>query len=143
MSSNFKSNLYFLHIYTNILALLKLINGIKMSYYKWSELTDSWSETSEYWIIDKIIGPIGAGGGPDEWFGNFQKLTKDEKKKVIRIIIYRNKIKFQQSKEIKEDEYTVTIDDVKNLVEDFLEQKKQVKIKITDVSMNDDESTWG
>ena len=114
-----------------------------MSYFLWSELDQDWDKTEEYWIIDRIIGPAGDGGDAGDWFRNYQKLSKKEKRKVIRLIMYRNGIKFEQTKEIKIDEYKVTVQDIKELVEDFLEQKKRIQIKISDVTMNDDNSMWG
>jgi len=114
-----------------------------MSYFLWNELADEWQLTEEYWIIDRIIGAGGAGGDAGDWYKNYQKLDKKDKRKVIRLIMYRNGIKFEQSREIKIDEYKVTVQDIKELVEDFLEQKRKIQIKVSDVTMDNDNSTWG
>jgi hypothetical protein len=113
-----------------------------MSYFLWNELDQDWDTTEEYWIIEKIIGG-GHVGDAAQWFGNYQKLNKEEKRKVIRLIMTRNGIKFQQSKEIREDDYTVTVNDIKELVEDYLEEKKKIQIKVTDVTLDTDDSEWG
>lgn len=111
-----------------------------MSHFLWSALDENWEKTEEYWyIIDKIIGPSGGGGGPDEWFGNYKKLTKDEKKKVIRLILHRNGVKFEQQKEVMVDKYKVTINDIKGLVEEHLQSKKKIQIKIEDISLDNEE----
>ena len=114
-----------------------------MSHYLWSALNEDWNLTEEYWwIIEEIIAGGGAGGGPDEWFGAYQKLDKKKKRKIIHLIMTRNGIKFEQTKEVKVDEYNVTAEDIAALVEEHLEYKK-MKVKISDVKMDTDESTWG
>lgn len=110
-----------------------------MSHYLWGVLDELWDQTSEYWIIEQIIGPSGAGGGPDEWFGNYKKLSKDEKRKVIKLILYRNGVKFEQQKEVMVDKYKVTVNDIKGLVEEHLESKKKIQIKIDDISLDNEE----
>jgi hypothetical protein len=113
-----------------------------MSFFLWNELDQNWDTTEEYWIIEKIIGG-GGGGDAAQWFGNYQKLDKEEKRKVIRLVMIRNGIKFEQSKEIREDDYTVTAKDIKELVEEYLEEKKKLKMHVTEVTMDIDDSEWG
>lgn len=112
-----------------------------MSYFLWSELDQDWNLTDEFWIISQIIGSAHHRGGPQEWYSNYQHLEKDEKRKVIRLIMNRNNIKFEQSRPINEN-YKVTVEDIKSLVEDFLEQKKKMIVEIRDITIDTDDTEW-
>ena len=112
-----------------------------MSHFKWNELSEDWDKTEQYWwILEELIAAVPAGGRAEDYYSAYQKLDKEKKRKIVTVIVLRNKLKFQQSKEINLDEIEVTAEDIKTLVDEYLLEKDKIKIIIENININND--TW-
>lgn len=104
-----------------------------MSYINWSDLNEDWSATSEYWWSEaapviEVIRRV--GGDTRAQLAAYEKLKKEDKKKIFRLVMYYNKLKFQESREVKEDSYVVTASDIQMIVEEFEKRKELIESKV-------------
>lgn len=103
-----------------------------MSYINWNDLDELWNSTEEYWWIEAapVVEVIRHAGIAEQQLAQYEKLKKEDKRKVLRLIMYYNKLKFQESKEVKEDEYKVTVEDIQMIVEEFEKRKELIESKV-------------
>ena len=90
-----------------------------MSYLKWEETNYKWGDLNVLWEIAHAMG-----GDIHADPVKIEKLPKDKKKKLVRLIMHMNDIKvYDEKKEIKKLKHRV--DDIKLIAEEF---KKYVQI---------------
>jgi len=107
----------------------------------WGEIEFLWAEIDYLWnsIIPCIGRIITAGGGhPEEVYNIYQnkKINKKTKKKIIKLIMILKDNRFVEEHEINVNEYDVTVDDIKLLINEYKEyQKRQIAITVESVGI--------
>lgn len=119
-----------------------------MEYYNWDEVENYWNLEESLWneavpIIETSLVVRHAGIAeqqvPDWQLKEFEKLKKPDQRKIIRLILYYNKIKYSQEIEVKEDDYNVTAKDIEMITEEYEKRKslaENTKIKIDDIRLD-------
>jgi hypothetical protein len=109
--------------------------GNQMEYYNWNEVENYWNLEESLWNeavpILKSLAIRHAGIAepqiPDWQKKEFEKLQKAEQRKIIRLILYYNKIKYSQEIEIDEKDYNVTAKDIQMIIEEYEKRKSLIE----------------
>ena len=101
----------------------------------WDLTCDEWNKFCYLWndcvlIIEEISG--GGRKPPEEIYETYQKLDIKKKKKLIKVIIWLKGERYEEEKTV--EDYKVTVDDIKLLMEEYNKQKTEIKIEVSNIT---------
>lgn len=105
-----------------------------MSEYIWSLLDEEWNITEEHWdVVERLRNLGGTDPTDQELWGAWKSLKKEEKEKIVRLIVKVGFAQYSYNKKIK-DEFDVTVKDLRMIIKEH-KKRKNIKVKIDDIKM--------
>jgi len=100
----------------------------------WDTTCDNWNSFCYKWDDCTLIEEIGgAGKPPEEVWNAYKHLDKKKKKKLIKIIVWLKDEIFEEEKPV--EDYNITVDDIKLLLEDYKKHKDEIKITVSNINV--------